>query len=263
MKKSLLFFAVFAMLNLIPLSAIAEEISIVGTGSGAEILQHLGKAFTKANPDVTISVPKSIGSGGAIKAAGTDTAKIGRTARGIKDKEKSYGLTYVPVAKLPIVIMTHKGVGVKNLTPQQICDIYSGKISNWKEVGGKEGNIRVIRRENGDSSLEVLLKTLAGYKEITVTAKSKETLSDPETIELAAKTPGTIAYGTYPNAKVSDVAIVTIGGKNPASADYPYAGELALVFKDKNKAGNIAKFLEFVKSAAANDTIKGAGGLTL
>ena len=263
MKKGLLFFAVFAALNLVPLSAIAEEISIVGTGSGAEILENLGKAFSKANPGVTVGVPKSIGSGGAIKAAGTDTARVGRVARGIKENEKSYGLTYLPVAKLPIVIMTHKGVGVKNLTAQQVCDIYSGKITNWKEVGGKEGNIRGIRRENGDSSLDVLLKTLPGYKAITVTAKSKETLSDPGTIELAAKTPGTIAYGTYPNAKVSDVAIVTIGGKSPAAADYPHVGELALVFKEKSRAGDIAKFLEFVKSSAAQDAIKAAGGLTL
>lgn len=263
MKKGLMFFAVLVISNFIPLSAIAEEIQIVGTGSGAEILENLGKAFTKANPGVTIAVPKSIGSGGAIKAAGTDTAKVGRVARAIKEKEKSYGLMYAPIAKLPIVIMTHKNVGVKNLTPQQVCDIYSGKITNWKEVGGKEGTIRVIRREDGDSSLDVLLKTLPGYKSITVTAKSKETLSDPETIELTAKTPGTIAYGTYPNAKVSDVTIVTIGGKNATAADYPYVGELALVFKEKSKTGNIAKFIEFITSSAAHDTIKTAGGLAL
>jgi len=206
MKKIVMLFAVLLVAVSLSIPAMAEEIQIVGTGSGAEILENLGKAFTKANPGATIAVPKSIGSGGAIKAAGTDEAKVGRVARGIKEKEKSYGLTYVPVAKLPIVIITHKGVGVKNLTPQQICDIYSGKITNWKEVGGKEGNIRVIRREDGDSSREVLEKNLPGYKAITVTAKSKETLSDPETIELTAKTPGTIAYGTYPNAKVADVA---------------------------------------------------------
>ena len=263
MKKGLTFFAILAVASFIPLSVMAEEITIVGTGSGAEILENLGRAFTKTNPGVTVSIPKSIGSGGAIKAAGTDAAKVGRVARGIKEKEKSYGLAYVPIAKLPIVIMTHKGVGVKNLSAQQICDIYSGKITNWKEVGGKEGNIRVIRRENGDSSLDVLLNTLPGYKAITVTAKSKETLSDPETIELASKTPGTIAYGTYPNAKVADVTAVTIGGKNAASPDYPHVGELALVFKEKNKTGNIAKFIGFVTSAAAQDAIKGAGGLTL
>ena len=101
MKKGLIFFAILAVASFIPLSAMAEEITIVGTGSGAEILENLGKAFTKANPRVTIAVPKSIGSGGAIKAAGTDTAKVGRVARGIKENEKSYGLTYVPVAKLP------------------------------------------------------------------------------------------------------------------------------------------------------------------
>ena len=123
--------------------------------------------------------------------------------------------------------------------------------------------MRVIHREDGDSSLDVLQKTLPGYKAITVTAKSKETLSDPETIELAAKTPGTIAYGTYPNAKVSDVTAVTIGGKSAASADYPHVGELALVFKPANKTGNIAKFIEFITSPAAQDVIKGAGGLTL
>ena len=77
------------------------------------------------------------------------------------------------------------------------------------------------------------------------------------------KTPGTISFGTYPNAKISDVTAVTIDGKSPAAADYPYVGELALVFKEKNKTGNIAKFFEFIASPAAKDVIKGAGGLTL
>lgn len=263
MKKVFRFFAALFVAVLISVPAMAEEITIVGTGSGAEILEGLGKAFAKANPGVTIAIPKSIGSGGAIKAAGTDAAQIGRVARGINDKEKPFGLTYLPIAKMPIVIMTHKGVGVKNLSPQQICDIYSGKIANWKEVGGQDGVIRVIRREDGDSSLDVLLKTLPGFKDITTTTKSKTTLSDPETVELAEKTPGAIAYGTYPNAKVSKVNVVTIGGKSAATSSYPYVGELALVFKGKNKNGNIAKFLDFATSSAAHEAIKGAGGLAM
>ncbi len=263
MKKVFAMLAVLCAAVLLSVPVMAEEIQIVGTGSGAEILEHLGNAFAKANPGVTVSIPKSIGSGGAIKAAGTDAAKLGRVARGIKENEKSYGLTYLPVAKMPIVIMTHKGVGVKNLTVQQVCDIFGGKITNWKEVGGKEAVIRVIRREDGDSSLEVLQKTLPGFKTLAITTKSKTTLSDPETIELTAKTAGTISFGTYPNAKVSDVAAVTIGGKSPSAADYPYVGELALVFKEMSKTGNIAKFIEFTTSSAAHETIKGAGGLAL
>ena len=263
MKKMVLLFAALSVAVLFSIPATAEEIQIVGTGAGTEIIESLGKAFSKANPGVTIAAPKSIGSGGGMKAVGTDAAKIGRVGRGIKDNEKSYGLTYLAVAKLPIVIMTHKGVGVKNLTPQQICDIFSGKVTNWKEVGGKEAAIRVVRREDGDSSLEVLQKTLPGFKAITITTKSKTTLSDPETIEMVEKTAGSISFGTYPNAKVSDVTTVTIGGKSPTAADYAYVGDLGLVFKEKNKTGNIAKFLEFATSPAAHDTIKGAGGLTL
>ncbi len=263
MKKIVMLLAVLLVAISFSIPAIAEEITIVGTGSGAEILENLGKAFSKANTGITVGIPKSIGSGGAIKSTGTDEAKIGRVGRGIKENEKSYGLTYLPVAKMPIAVMTHKGVGIKDLTPQQICDIFSGKITNWKEVGGKEENIRVVRREDGDSSLDVLLKNLPGFKSITITTKSKTTLSDPETIELVEKTPGTISFGTYPNAKISNVTTVTINGKSAEVADYPYVGELGLVFKEKNKTGSIAKFLEFIASPAAQSIIKGAGGLTL
>lgn len=263
MKKRILLFAVLLIALSFSIPATAEEIKIVGTGSGAEILDSLGKAFSKANPGVTVVIPKSIGSGGAIKAAGTDEVMVGRVARGIKENEKSFGLIYLPIAKLPIVIMTHKGVGIKGLTPLQICDIFSGKITSWKDVGGKEENIRVIRREDGDSSLEVLLKTLPGFKAITITTKSKTTLSDPDTIELVEKTPGTISFGTYPNTKIADVTSVTIDGKSATAADYPYVGELGLVFKEKNKTGNLAKFLEFITSPAAQEIIKDAGGLKL
>jgi phosphate transport system substrate-binding protein len=261
--KKLVMFAVLLVAVLFSIPAMAEEIQIVGTGAGTEIINDLGKAFGKNNPGVTITTPKSIGSGGGIKSVGTDAAKLGRVGRGIKDNEKSYGLTYLPIAKLPIVIMTHKDVGVKNLTPQQICDIFSGKVTNWKEVGGKEAVIRVVRREDGDSSLEVLQKTLPGFKAIAITTKSKTTLSDQETIEIVAKTAGAISFGTYPNAKLSDVVTVTIGGKSPSAADYAYVGDLGLIFKEKNKVGSIAKFLEFITSPAAHDAIKGAGGLAI
>jgi ABC-type phosphate transport system substrate-binding protein len=80
---------------------------------------------------------------------------------------------------------------------------------------------------------------------------------------MVEKTAGTISFGTYPNAKVSDVTVVSVGGKSAAAADYAYVGELALVFKEKNKTGNIAKFIEFITSPTAHDTITGAGGLTL
>lgn len=239
----------------------AEEITIVGTGSGTVILEAIGTAFTQQNPDVTISVPPSIGSGGGIKAVGRDENLLGRVARGIKEKEEPYGLTYVPYANMPIVFYVNTSVSVKDLSAQQIVDIYSGKISNWKEVGGEDARIRVVTREEGDSSLSVLLDLFPGFKDITITPKAKTTFSDPETEETVLNTANTIAYGSYPNVKVIDVNIVAIDGKSPADEDYPYVGPLGFVYKEANYTGNIKKFVEFALSEAAHEIIKEAGGI--
>ena len=242
----------------------AEEISVVGTGSGAKIIEMLGDSFTKSNPDCKVLVPPSIGSGGGIKAVGTDQALIARIARELKESEKEYGITYTPILKLPIVFFVNKSVGIQNLSPQQACDIYSGKITNWKDVGGPDADIRVIRREDGDSSLEVLQKKLPGFKDITLTQKSKTTLSDPETCEMVQAKENTIAFGTYANTKGMDLTVLKIDGKDPSDvSSYPYFGILALIYKEKNKTGNVGKLIDFATSPEAKDVILNAGGFPL
>ncbi len=242
-------------------AALAEEISIVGTGSGTAILKAIGEVFSQIHPEVTITVPKSIGSGGGIKAVGKDKYVLGRVAREIKENEKPYGLTLVRVAKIPIVFFMNTSVNVQNLSVQQVLDIYSGKITNWKEVGGDDTRIRVITREEGDSSLEVLEKSFPGFKDITITSKSKMTFSDPETEAAVEKFTGAIAYGTYANARNITVNILTINDQSATDPDYPYIGMLALIFKEKNSSGNIKRFVEFATSEAAHEAIKNANGM--
>lgn len=256
-----LFFSVLLVVFSFSAPAFAEEITIVGTGSGASVLEAVTAAFTTSNPEVSIRIPASIGSGGGIKAVGTDQAVIARVAREIRDKEKPYGLTYIPFARLPIVFFVNANVGIESLSPQKICDIYSGKVTNWKDVGGHDEEIRVVRREDGDSSLEVLQSLLSGFKDITITSKSKTTLSDPSTCELIQEKQSSIAFGTYANAKEYRVKILKIDGRSPMDTDYPYMGTLALVFKEQNKTGSIAKLLEFTASEGARDIIRSAGGL--
>ncbi|MDM8555177.1 substrate-binding domain-containing protein [Desulfococcaceae bacterium HSG7] len=239
----------------------AEDVTIVGTGSGAAVLKAVGEAFTLKNPGVTINVPESIGSGGGIKAVGRDEAKFGRIARKIKPKEERFKLSYLPFCKMPICFFVNKSVEVKSLSTQQICDIYSGKITDWKDVGGKSAKIRVIRREKGDSSLRVLLESFPGFADIKLTSKSKTTFSDPSTCELTQDKANTIAFGTYINAKNYNVNIPLINGKKPTDADWPYIGTLALIYKQKNYTGNIKKFAEFATSSESHDAIKNMGGL--
>ena len=121
--------------------------------------------------------------------------------------------------------------------------------------------IWVVRREEGDSSLEVLVKSFPGFKDITITSKSKMALNDQEALEAVQRKEGSIGFGSFDNTKNTEVTTLTIDGKAPTDAAYPYYGTLALIFKEKNKAGNIAKFADFVTSKAAQAVIKEVGGL--
>lgn len=242
-------------------SGFAEDITVVGTGAGMFVLKSLGEAFSRKNPEIKIIVPESIGSSGGIKSVGTDKEKIARVSREIKDTEKHYGLKYLPFAKLPIVFFVNKNVNINELSPQQICDIYSGKTVNWKDLGGADEPVRVIRREDGDSALEVLLASLPGFKGIAITAKSKTTFTDQETVAAAEEKNGTLAFGPYSNTFDHGVKVLSIAGKKPTDSDYPYNSILALVFKEENHTGNIKKFIEFVSSPDARDVISSAGGM--
>ncbi|MDM8517508.1 substrate-binding domain-containing protein [Desulfobacterales bacterium HSG16] len=262
MKKILALLTLFSAVNIIlAIPVTAEDITIVGTGSGVPVLKAIGRAFTLANPEISVNIPPSIGSGGGIKTVGKDEYIIGRVARPIKDGEKHYGLSYVPIAKMPVVFFVNRNVGLKNISSSTVCDIYSGKIRNWKDAGGKSARVRVVRRENGDSSLSVLLKSFKGFKEITITKRSKITFNDQKTLELIEKKANTIAFGTYGNAINYKVDILNIDGINPVDNEYKIFGALALIFKEKNNTGSLKKFVEFVTSDAAVHAIKKAGGI--
>jgi phosphate transport system substrate-binding protein len=144
---------------------------------------------------------------------------------------------------------------------QQVLDIYSGAVANWSEVGGNDAKVRVVTREEGDSSLSVLLKSFPGFSDITITPKAKTTFSDPETEETVVNTDFVIAYGSYPNVKVLDVNVLTIEGKHPADEDYPYVGPLGLIYKEANYTGALKAFVEFATSEAAYEAIVNVGGL--
>lgn len=243
--------------------AAAEELIIVGTGSGPPILKAIGKAFTAQYSDITVQVPRSIGSGGGIKAVGTDKYQLARIARMINDSEKRYSLSYLPVARMPVVFFTNPNVIVKNLTKQQILDIYSGTIFNWKDVGGHDARIKVIKRQEGDSSLSVLRKSFPHFKDITITSLSKTTYSDPDTLDLVEKSPNSIAFCTYADVVKRQLNIFALDNISPTDKDYPYYASFGLVYKDKNRKGSVQKFLDFITSPTASEAIMKNGGVPI
>jgi len=254
---------IFAALILFAPSVRAETLTIVGTGDGVTVLENIGRAFSKIYPDVTIKVPPSIGSSGGVKAVGLDKYRLGRVGRPIKEKEKIYGLDYVPYTKLPVVFFVNNNVDVTALSSVQINDIFRGKITNWREVGGKDHKIRIIRRERGDSSLGYLRQSFPGFADVKITKKSRTTLYNSENIDMVSTVPGAIGFGPYADALKAGLTSLIIDGHPPTSPDYPTFGTIGLVFKAKNRIGTIARFVDFCTSKQAFDAIKAGYGIPL
>lgn len=242
--------------------ALAEDVTIVGTGDGVAILKNIGEAFSKANGG-KINVPDSIGSGGGIKAVGSDEAKIARVARKLKDKEAPLGLSYTAFATIPTVFCVNSEVGVDNLSAKQVTDIYAGVITDWKDVGGKSEPIRIVRREDGDSSLEALQKSFPGFKDITITDKAKTAMKTSEMVEIVTGKAGTIGFGPLDVAQEHKMKVVKIDGKAPTDPGYPTAITMAFVYKEANNTGSLKQFVEFATSSAAHEAISQKGGIPI
>jgi len=256
-------FSMMAITLLFTTFSMAEEVAVVGTGDGVTVLKAIGTAYSKINPSVTVSVPNSIGSGGAVKAVGNGEFALGRVARGIKSKEEHFKLNYVAYAKVPVVYFVNQNVDIDNLSTAQVLDIYSGKVTNWKDVGGNDMKVRVVRREDGDSSLSQLKKSFSGFKEIEITKKSKTVFSTPEVVDILESTKGSIGFGPYDVVTNRNVKVLKIDGISPTDPKYPSVTTLGFVFNEQTISDVAKGFMLFATSPDAQAAITSAGGVSL
>jgi len=172
-----------AVVSLVASVTYADEYRVVGTGDGMDVLIALGAAYTADNPGSMVVIPPSIGSGGGIAAVGSEKEILGRIARPLSSTERELGLVATPVFRLSSAIYVHPSVGVTGLTSKQLEDIYAGRIIYWSEIGGNDLRIKVVRREEADSTLLVLRQSMPGWATLEITRRSKMALTTQESIE--------------------------------------------------------------------------------
>jgi len=248
-------FAVFG------LSADAGDLSVVGTGDGIDLLRALGAAYTADYPDTNVIVPPSIGSGGGIAAVSSNKEVLARAARPLSDSEKEAGLVATPVFRLPSAFFVHRLAGVTSLTTAQLADVYSGKISNWKDLGGRDMRIKVVRREDADSTLQVLRQSMPGWKNLVITEKSKTAVTTQDCIDTVKEVPGAIGFGPFTKALEMELAVLKIDGHHPTDKDYPSAVTLTFVHKDSTVTPDAKQFISYAKTAKARTVLTSMGGV--
>jgi phosphate transport system substrate-binding protein len=237
------------------------EIAIVGTGDGIDILRELASTYNDAAAGTRFSIPPSVGSGGGIAAVGSGTAILGRIARGLTDAELTRGIVATQIARMPSAIFANRSIGVTGLTAEQLRGIYAGTITNWQEVGGADQRIRVVRREETDSTLVVLRASMPGWRDLDITERSKLATSTQEAVDTVRTVDGAIGFGPFTRTLENTVAVLRVDGLYPTDPDYPSNAVLALIHLKQTVTPEAQDFLTYAVSPNARQIISRLGAV--
>jgi phosphate transport system substrate-binding protein len=250
----------FALLATSLGAAELEPVTLPGSGDLTDLLRELTVHYTAQFPDRKVTVPNSIGSDGGVRVVGTGEAPIGRVARKPTPEEVTkYGeFKYTEFARVPVAFVVGAKAGVKALSEQQICDMYSGKVTNWKQIGGNDLPVEVQARPEDGSNMRTIRANMACFTKLEITPNAHPNLRNPDAIESVKKFPGAIGFMPLSEAESHGFQIVTIDGVGPTSPKYKLGIGLGFVYKQELTPG-IKAFLDFLKTDIARAVMRKTG----
>lgn len=226
-------------------AGLSGKIIASGSTSMEELMLALGEAFTVVNPDVSVEIQGG-GSSTGVKNALDGVTEIGNASRALKDEEKNQGLNEYIVAYDGIAVVVNAANKVTGLTAQQIADIYTGKITNWKDVGGDDAPIVVVVRDAGSGTRDGF-EDILGIKDQTI-----ETQTANETGIVKSTVAGNVnAIGYMSLGKVDEtIHALQVDGVTPTETtvkDMSYKLQRPFLCLTKGDESELVKaFIEFI-----------------
>jgi len=247
----------------------ADSIVIKGSTTVLPVAQGTLEAYMKANPGVRMSLSGG-GSGEGIKALLDKTTDIANSSREIKKEEIALAekkgikpLAHV-VAFDAIIPVVHPKNKVGNLSIDQLSQIYQGKITNWKEIGGDDLKIVVISRDSSSGTFESWDHFV--MKKAKVTPRAQMLASSGAVVTAVAKNKYAIAYVGigYINKSLKPLQVNGIKAsiETAMSKEYPLSRELYM-YTNGEPESHMAKYIAFVKSADGQKIVTKEGFVPL
>lgn len=238
------------------------SVSTDGSTSMEKVIGALGEAFEEENAGVTFTYNPT-GSGSGIMAVAEGRCDIGLSSRDLKEEEKAQGLTETVLALDGIAVIVNPALSVDDLDLETIAKIYTGEITNWKDVGGNDQEIVMIGREAGSGTRD-------GFESITGTADAckyrQELTSTGDVITTVAGNPGAIGYASLASVK-DTVKVLSIDGVMPTEEtvkDGSYVVQRPFVLvtkKDTPLSETAQRFFDYITSPGAGEIISSAGAI--
>ena len=239
---------------------LSGTVSTDGSTSMEKVIGSLAEAFMEQNDGVEVTY-NATGSGTGITAVSEERCDIGLASRNLKDSET--GLTATVVALDGIAIIVHTANTVEDLTLEQIADIFTGRITNWSQLGGADREIVCIGREAGSGTRD-------GFESITGTSEAcvyrQELTSTGDVIATVSSNPNAIGYASL-SAVNGTIKALTVGGVAPSEAtvldgSYAIQRPFNLITREGDSLGEAAHaFFDYDTRPAANEIIAAAGAV--
>lgn len=239
----------------------AARLTVVGSSTVSPLMAEIAKDFEKGRPEMRVDVQAG-GSSRGITDVRNGVADIGMVSRALKPDESELGHTLI--ARDGVSVIVHRDNTVPGLARAQLVDIYTGKITNWSQVGGPDLPITVVSKAEGRSTLEVFSDYVGlSYKDI----KAQMIIGDNQQgIQAVSSTPGAITYvsiGTaeYEAGNGAAIRLVPLDGMTPttqavAEGRFPMVRELNLVYKSP-AAPNVQALIAHTATPKAAEIIRG------
>jgi phosphate transport system substrate-binding protein len=224
-------------------------LDIAGGTAHIPVMKRAAENIMSVNSGIRITVAGG-GSGVGVKQAGEGLVGIGNTGRPLTEAEiKQYGLVTFPFAIDGVAVAVNPANSVKELTTAQIAGIYSGAVTDWKDVGGEPGRIDVYGREDGSGTRETFTERLLGKAEL---ASSVNVVSSNGAMKTSvAQDKQGIGYVGIGHLDDSIVGIVVDGmvpsQENAASGKYSVVRNLYMNTRG-TPAGLTAAFIDYIYS---------------
>ena len=240
------------------------NLDIAGGTAHIPVMKKAAQAIMAANGDIRITVAGG-GSGVGVQKVGEGLVQIGNTGRALKEGEiAKYGLVSFPFAIDGVAVAVNPGNGVTSLTKAQVKDVFAGRITNWKELGGKDAAISLYVREDGSGTRETFEERALDKG---TSARSANVVNSNGAMKTAiAQDPNAIGYVGIGHLDDS-IRGVTVDGMVPSqknAADGSYTITRLLYMNTKGEpSGLTSLFIDYIYSEDGKAFISGSGYIPL
>lgn len=235
-------------------------LDIAGGTAHIPVMKEAARRIMAANPDIRITVAGG-GSGVGVQKAGEGLVQIGNTGRALKETEiQKYGLVSFPFAIDGVAVAVNPGNPVSGLSKAQLKDIFAGKITNWKDVGGADAPISLYVREDGSGTRETFEEralnkgsSAAGANVVNSNGAMKTAIAqDPNAV-------GYVGIG-HLDKSIRGLSVDGMAPSQENAANGSYTVTRLLYMNTKGEPQGLTRaFVDYIYSPDGKEIVAGAG----